>query len=358
MVVPSTKKKQMSLRSNLISFLLGISFAYLFMQPNACPPKEDCNCEHPINETTLHQAAETVSEKSSTTVVSKEKSFYDIGLSYGTDKVKGPTQFGACLKDEARCVRPGCVQKECRPWGHWYHTLYQQRLGKYSLEETEPFQFLEIGFFKGNGYQTYRDFFAATAEVHSMEITCGPKDKFTSNSAEKNKNYQQYLDEERLHCGDASNLEFLDNIWKTKMHRPGAPPLRIVVDDGSHHSWHMAQSVFFWFPRIEPGGLMVVEDIQPIREANRFRTQFLPQLMSDLHYCGDPKQSVDAPCFPLIQRLLHSIHCEMHICILERNQEPAIPDLPLANSTLPENTLNAANCPSIGKPFGSGLPAK
>jgi hypothetical protein len=69
------------------------------------------------------------------------------------------------------------VQKECRPWGHWYHTLYQQRLGKYSLEETEPFQFLEIGFFKGNGYQTYRDFFAATAEVHSMEITCGPKNK-------------------------------------------------------------------------------------------------------------------------------------------------------------------------------------
>ena len=81
------------------------------------------------------------------------------------------------------------------------------------------------------------------------------------NFAEKNKNYQQYLDEERLHCGDASNLEFLDNIWRTNIHRPGAPPLRIVVDDGSHLSWHMAQSVFFWFPRIEPDGVMVVEDI-------------------------------------------------------------------------------------------------
>ena len=177
MVVPSTKKKQMSLRSNLISLLLGISFAYLIMQNNVCPLKEDCNCEHLINETTLHQAAETVSEKSSAAVVSKEKSFYDIGLSYGTDKVQGPTQFGTCLKDEARCVRPGCVQKECRPWGHWYHTLYQQRLGKYSLEETEPFQFMEIGFYTGRGYQAYRDFFAATAEVHSMEISCGPKEK-------------------------------------------------------------------------------------------------------------------------------------------------------------------------------------
>ena len=177
-----------------------------------------------------------------------------------------------------------------------------------------------------------------------MEISCDPKEKvsrmagragifftnvfltivlvfvmFQVNSAEKNKNYQQYLDEEHLHCGDASNLEFLDNIWRTNMHRPGTPPLHTVVDDGSHLSWHMAQSVFFWFPRIEPGGLMVVKDIKPIHEANRFWIQFLPKLMLDLHYCGDPKQSVDVPCFPLIQRLLHSIHCEMHICILERN---------------------------------------
>ena len=99
------------------------------------------------------------------------------------------------------------------------------------------------------------------------------------------------------------------------MHRPDAPPLKIVVDDGSHLSWHMAQSVFFWFPRIEPGGLMVVEDIQPIDEANLFRTQFLPQIMSDLHFCGDPEQPPDNPCFPTLQPLLQSIHFEMHIWI-------------------------------------------
>jgi hypothetical protein len=177
------------------------------------------------------------------------------------------------------------------------------------------------------------------------------------NFAIHNKNYQKYLDEDRLHCGDASNFVFLQNIWTTKMRRPGAPPLRIVVDDGSHLAWHMAQSVFFWFPRIEPGGLMIVEDIQPIMEANLFRTQFLPQLMSDLHFCGDPAQQFDSPCFPLLQKLLQSIHCEMHICIFERNQVPAIPDLPVANSTLPDHTFNAAGCPSIGKAWGMGIPS-
>jgi hypothetical protein len=176
------------------------------------------------------------------------------------------------------------------------------------------------------------------------------------NFAKENKNYQKYLDEDRLHCGDASDFKFLHDVWKNKMHRPDAPPLKIVVDDGSHLAWHMAQSVFFWFPRIEPGGLMVVEDIQPIDEANLFRTQFLPQIMSDLHFCGDPAEQPDSPCFPTLQPLLQSIHCEMHICIFERNQKPAIPDLPLEDSIMPDHTFNASGCPSIGKSWGMSFP--
>jgi hypothetical protein len=173
------------------------------------------------------------------------------------------------------------------------------------------------------------------------------------NFAKQNKNYQQYLDEDRLHCGDANKVNYLDAIWRTKMNRPDAPPLKIVVDDGSHLSAHMAQSFFFWFPRIEPGGLLVIEDIQPITEANLFRTQFLPQIMSDLHFCGDPKQHADEPCFPLLQKMLHSVHCEMHICIFQRNQKPAIPNLPLSDSILPANTFDASKCDAIGKPWGS-----
>ena len=62
------------------------------------------------------------------------------------------------------------------------------------------------------------------------------------------------------------------------MKRPDAPPLKVVVDDGSHLAEHMAASLFFWLPRIEPGGMLVIEDIQPISEANQFRTHILPQV--------------------------------------------------------------------------------
>jgi hypothetical protein len=169
-------------------------------------------------------------------------------------------------------------------------------------------------------------------------------------------NYQKYRDEGRLHCGDASNVKFLNDVWTQKMYRPDAPPLKIVIDDGSHQAWHMAQSVFFWFPRIEPGGLMIVEDIQPFEKTNMFRTQFIPQMMTDLHFCGDPAEKPDSPCFPLLQSLLQSIHCEMHICVFERNNKPSIPNLDLHESMLPENVLNATACGSIGNSWGIGLP--
>ena len=166
------------------------------------------------------------------------------------------------------------------------------------------------------------------------------------NFAEKNPRYQQYLDENRLHCGDGADVSFLDSVWRNEMKRPDAPPLKIVVDDGAHLSEHMAQTVFFWFPRIEPRGLLIVEDIQPIHEANTFRTQFMPQIMKDLHFCGDPKEAQDELCFPTLFPLLASIHCEMHICIFERNDHPAR-EPSLEESILPKNALDLKQCKSM-----------
>jgi hypothetical protein len=213
--------------------------------------------------------------------------------------------------------------------------------------------------YKGSGFDTYTNFFAGTAaELHSMEISClepGKREEGKwpwGNFAKENPRYTTLRQQNRLHCGDASDLTFLDHIWTTQMRRPDAPPLKIVVDDGAHLSSHMVQSVFFWFPRIEPGGLLVIEDIQPIHEANLFRTQFLPQIMADLHFCGDPKETKDEACFPQLYPLLQSIHCEMHICVFERNQEPAIKDISIEASKSPPNALDLTQCYSFANPFG------
>lgn len=282
-----------------------------------------------------------------------ERDFYKIGKTTKTDKVTAPSKLPGCLRNPASCTRPNCTRPECRPWGHHYDTIYQQRLGPYSRDDVEPFQFLEIGFFNGAGYDTYREFLP-NGECHSMEIACieqGPRNEGKwpwGNFAESNPRYQQYLDENRLHCGDATKIDFLDSVWKNEMKRPNSPPLKIVVDDGAHIAEHMVQTVFYWFPRIEPRGLLIVEDIQPIGEANSFRTQFLPQIMKDLHFCGDPKQKPDELCFPTLFPRLASIHCEMHICIFERNDHPA-EELSLEKSKPPKNALDLKKCESMLK---------
>jgi hypothetical protein len=66
-----------------------------------------------------------------------------------------------------------------------------------------------------------------------------------------------------------------------------------------------------------------MEDMQPISEANGFRTHILPQVMKDLHWCGD-KNLKDTRCFPTIQPFLAGVHCEMHICVFVRNDVASI----------------------------------
>jgi len=286
-------------------------------------------------------------EINSANIVGNERNFLEIGLMTGTDKVRGPRRLEKCLKDTKNCVREA-VEPQCRTGAkHFYHTMYQKWLGSSSIDDSEPFQFLEIGFYNGDGYDTYTNFMPR-GEAHSMEISCAEpssQNKWPEkwgNFAMKNSRYQVYRDRQRLHCGDAYKYKFLKSVWDTKMKRPDAPPLKLVIDDGSHLAIHMATTLFFWFPRIEPGGILVVEDIQPIKQANKFRLHVLPQVMKDLHYCGDDRVK-DEVCFPTIRYLLQSVHCEMHICVFERNNEPSEePDE--EHSMPPPHTLKAKKC--------------
>jgi len=291
----------------------------------------------------------------------EQQDFFRIANATKTDKVSGIIGLEKCLKNDTLCSKPSCVNPRCRPWGHFYQTLYQSRLGHLSTNTTEEFQMLEIGFFSGYGFETYSKFFPR-AELHSMEISCSGKWPYPNFAALNRKYYRMLRDSNHLHCGDASDANWLAKIYHTHMMArqrkddDPPPPLKLVIDDGSHFARDMVKTFFFWFPRLEPGGFLVIEDIQPILEANKFRTQFLPQLMSDLHFCGDPKQrNDDEPCFPLLQKLLHSIHCEMHICIFQRNNEPAIPNLPLDASIPPRHALSLNGCKSLRESFGLGL---
>jgi hypothetical protein len=106
--------KKPSLRNHLISFLVGFVSAYLLLNVSSlnCPvtvtkaAEKECDCNE--------SSASPKSAGSPTP--EQEKSFYDIGIKHGTDKVQGNTRLVECLKTEGSCIRPGCIRKECRPW--------------------------------------------------------------------------------------------------------------------------------------------------------------------------------------------------------------------------------------------------
>ena len=143
-----------------------------------------------------------------------------------------------------------------------------------------------------------------------------------------------------------SNFEFLHKVYQ-ELRRPGAPPLRVVVEDASHIPAHMLVALFFWFPRLEPGGLLIMEDI----EANvstkygghAIQSELLPQIINDAHHCSDAVKTENPAYFPSIQPLLKSVHCDLHICVFERNEMPSS-DPSKAMSTPPSSALDGKKC--------------
>jgi len=283
---------------------------------------------------------------------STERDFKEIATATGTDKVAGYSSLPSCLHDSKKCNSPECEREVCRPYGHFYDTIYNRWIKKYSSDDAEKIQFLEIGYFNGKGFEAYSKFLPR-AELHSMEISCiepGPRSegkwpKEWGNFAEKHPDYKSLRKANRLHCGDANDYNFLKETWTKLMKRPDAPPLKVVIDDGSHNTEHMATSLFFWLPRIEPGGVLIVEDVQPTQAANMFRTHILPQVVKDLHWCGNElKELKDTRCFPTIQPLLAGVHCEMHICVFERNNEPSLEPDKETSMTPTDAFSNAQKC--------------
>ena len=279
-------------------------------------------------------------DPSSSTAVSSSTTttyptFLEVATKTGTDKVRGTNSMAACRTNKAHCRRPEARNEQCRVVGHFYNDLYQRWLEPW---QDQTVQFLEIGFFQGKGFAAYQQFLPH-ADHHSLEVACLPhgdrKDgKWPwDNSAKKSPQYQQLIETEKLHCADASQFQALERVYH-KMRQPTSPtgppppPLQVVVEDASHLSMHMAISVLYWFPRLAPGGLLFVEDLESMESAHDFRHLFLPQLVSDLHYCGLPAPTVEKHqvdyCFPTLTPLIKSISCQLHICVLERNDQPSI----------------------------------
>ncbi|MBB5803214.1 demethylmacrocin O-methyltransferase [Saccharothrix ecbatanensis] len=173
-------------------------------------------------------------------------------------------QFTAACDAPLRDLTELAVRFGSDKWGeHWYATHYDRHFAPLKDKRVTVLE-LGIGGYDdpaagGASLQMWRHYFRRGV-VHGL-------DHFPKTG----------LRAPRLHthCGDQSDAAFLERLE--------TGPLDIVIDDGSHLSHDVISSFRALFPKLRPGGLYVVEDLQ---------TSYWPGWGGDRHDLDNPGTSV------------------------------------------------------------------
>jgi len=146
-------------------------------------------------------------------------------IKYGTDKrTNDPGQPS---------IYHGYVEK--------YHALFKDNRNTIT-------HFLEIGVREGWSHKMWYDYLP-NATIYGI-------DNF-EDSVYKNINFKKEdLENDRIKIfiGDQSDETFLDCSFKDIN-------FDVIIDDGSHRSWHQQLSFKYLFPKVKSGGYYIIEDL-------------------------------------------------------------------------------------------------
>ena len=138
-------------------------------------------------------------------------------------------------------------------WKH-YFPAYEAHFGRYV---NRPALFIEIGCGRGGSLQMWKRFLGPHAQIVGLDIRPACK---------------AYEDDQvAVRIGDQSDEAFLDRVLEEF-----GPP-QMVLDDGSHVMRHIAASFRHLYPRMDPAGVYMVEDLH---------TAYLPQYGGGLRQEG------------------------------------------------------------------------
>ena len=70
------------------------------------------------------KSSEVVVTTKNTAIITE--SFRAIGKRTGTDKIQGYDNFESCVQKGKVCIYPDAEREMCRPWGHFYDTIYER----------------------------------------------------------------------------------------------------------------------------------------------------------------------------------------------------------------------------------------
>lgn len=182
---------------------------------------------------------------------------------------------------------------------HHYIPIYERYFEKY---RGQKIRFLEIGVSKGGSLRMWREYFGPEAIVFGIDIN---ENCFKLNGVHA-----------EVRIGSQDDPSFLSSVV---LEMGG---IDVVLDDGSHNMQHISASMRILFPKLNKGGIYVIEDLHTAywrgfggsyhSKANFFK--IIPELINDIHSWYHPygKRSVLANDGPT------SIHIHDSIVILEK----------------------------------------
>ena len=184
---------------------------------------------------------------------------------------------------------------------HHYIPLYDRYLSPY---RNKKIRFLEIGVSKGGSLNMWRKYFGNEAVIYGVDID--------PNCAQFNGI------EAQVRIGSQGDLKFLDSV----INEMGG--VDVIIDDGSHMMKHIKESLEFLFPKLNNGGLYIIEDLHTAfwrsygggyNTKSNFFT-IVSELINGMHHWYHTKKLR----YPSISRSCTGIHIHDSMVIFEKNQ--------------------------------------
>ncbi len=125
-------------------------------------------------------------------------------------------------------------------WEQYLH-VYDKFLANYK-KENEPVKLLEIGVFKGGSLEIWGEYLPKGSKIIGIDI-----DKKCAEYKYNNENIEVFI-------GSASDENFVEKNFKNMN-------FDIIVDDGSHICSDVIKTFELFFPKLNNGGLYIVEDL-------------------------------------------------------------------------------------------------
>lgn len=152
---------------------------------------------------------------------------------------------------------------------HGYTVKYESL---FSEIRTNKMDVLEIGVREGSSHKMWEEYFE-NSTIYGVDNLSDPMI-----TEEAKRQYVETLETDRIKIfiGDQSDRDFMLSIHKNLFD--------IIIDDGSHRSWHQQKTLSFMFEKLKSGGIYIIEDLGCC--LGRDFREFDDVLSSTLHWLG------------------------------------------------------------------------